>query len=169
MIPAQPGGGVGPPAGGGRARRRGLRLGLAIGAGVLALLCLGGLGVFISLYDEATEIKRTAPDAVVDSFLRAYLVNRNEQEAALYRCEAGGEFSQLEALKSDIVSREKQFSISINVSWTSLTVTEMPGRATVTTDIIRTISDGSERTSDRWVFPVVAEDGWRVCGGSAVP
>ena len=50
-----------------RARRA--RLILAIVGGTMALLCLGGVGIFIAVYDKATEIKRTAPDAVVDNFL----------------------------------------------------------------------------------------------------
>ena len=53
-------------------------------AGIVALLCLGGIGVFISYYDEATKIERTSPNAVVIQFLQAYLVNRDDQEAALH-------------------------------------------------------------------------------------
>ena len=79
-----------------KVRNRRLRLFLALGAGIVALLCLGGVGVFISLYDEATEIRRTAPDAVVDGYLRAYLVNRNEDETKLYTCAAGGDFAAIQ-------------------------------------------------------------------------
>jgi hypothetical protein len=132
----------------------------------MALLCLGGVGVFVSVYDKATEIKRSAPDAVVDSFLRAYLVDRDDKEAALYQCKSGGDFSKVSAFRSDIVSREGQYSISIVVSWTSLTVASGGGQTTVTTDIRRTISDGSERTSDTWRFVMVDQDGWRVCGAT---
>lgn len=133
----------------------------------MALLCLGGIGVFISLYDEATEIKRTAPDAVVDGFLRAYLVNRNDEQAALFTCKEGLDLSRLDAFRTDIRSREERFSIGIRVDWTSLTVATENGRTSVSTDIRRTISDGSERTTDGWRFPMVDQDGWRVCG--AVP
>nr|BFE67311.1 hypothetical protein GCM10020092_006120 [Actinoplanes digitatis] len=58
------------------------------GAGILALLCLGGVGVFISFYDEATKIERSKPDAVADQFLRAYLVNRDDKEVSLFTCKA---------------------------------------------------------------------------------
>jgi hypothetical protein len=44
-----------PPRKRGRLQSRRARLALALGAGMMALLCLGGVGVFIALYDEATE------------------------------------------------------------------------------------------------------------------
>jgi hypothetical protein len=36
----------------------------------------------------------------------------------------------------------------------------------VSTDLRRSISDGTERISDRWEFQVVDRDGWRVCGAT---
>jgi hypothetical protein len=138
-----------------------------MGLGILALLCLGGVGVAISLYDGATEIKRSAPDAVVDSFLRAYLVNRDDKEVALYTCKAEGNFSQLAAFRADIVAREKQYTIGIRVSWTGLRISTESGHTVVSTQIRRAISDGSESTSDGWQLQMVDEDGWRVCG--AIP
>ena len=143
-----------------------MRLWLALGLGIIALLCVGGVGVFVSLYDSATAIKRSAPDAVADSFLRAYLVNRDDKEAALYRCKSQGNFAQLEAFRADIVAREKQYTIGIRVSWRSLAVSTQGNQTTVSTDIRRAISDGSERTSDPWQFQMVDEDGWRVCGAT---
>ncbi|GGQ43489.1 hypothetical protein [Couchioplanes azureus] len=143
------------------------RLILAMAAGILSLLCLGGVGVFISIYDEATKIKRTAPDAVVDNFLRAYLVNRDDQQASLFTCKEP-ELSLLKAFRDDIQSREQRFSIGIRVDWTSLTVSTEGGQTLVSTDIRRTISDGSERTTDGWRFPLVDQDGWRVCGASPI-
>lgn len=160
------------PAGGGavaapkRLKDRRVRLFLAVGLGIVLLLCLGGVGVIVSLYDSATAIKRTAPDAVVDSFLRAYLVNRDDKAAALYECKSGGSFVQLAAFRADIVTREKQYTIGIRVSWTDLVVEERGGQTTVTTDIRRAITDGSERTSDPWRFQMVDDAGWRVCGAT---
>jgi hypothetical protein len=145
-----------------------LKLWLAVGAGILALLCLGGVGVVVSLYDSATAIKRSEPDAVADSFLRAYLVNRDNMEAALYMCKSGGDFSQIDAFRTDILSREQRYSIGIRVSWTSLNLSTEGGKTTVSTDIIRTISDGSEKTFDRWQLAMVDQDGWRVCGAISV-
>ena len=76
--------------------------------GILALLCLGGVGVFVSLYDGATEIKRSAPDAVVDNFLGAYLVNRDDNEAALYRARTAVTSPELEAYRTDIMTRREE-------------------------------------------------------------
>jgi hypothetical protein len=135
-------------------------------AGVVALLCMGGVGVVVSLYDEATEIKRTAPDAVVDNFLRAYLVNRDDETASLYQCESGGDFTKIADYRSDIVSREKQFSVGILVTWSTFTVSINGSRGTVTTDLIKTTADRSGRLSNSWSFTVVDQSGWRVCGAN---
>lgn len=153
-----------PPQPAGTPRNRRKRLWLAMGLGIAALLCLGGVGVVVSLYDSATAIKRSAPDAVVDNFLGAYLVNRDDKEASLYRCKDGGDLRQLEVYRADITTREKKFSVGISVSWTSLTVAVKGDRGTVTTDLTKGTADGSERITKPWQFTVVNQGGWRVCG-----
>jgi hypothetical protein len=142
-----------------------MRLFLAMGAGILALLCLGGVGVAISLYDEATKINRSAPDAVVDGYLRAYLVQRDDQETAFYTCKSGGDFGQIEAYRADIIAREAQFSTSIQVTWEDLTVSTNGSQGEVGVVLTRSISD-SESLTDNWRFAIVDQDGWRVCGAS---
>lgn len=138
-----------------------------MGAGVLALLCLGGIGVFISLYDEATEIKRTEPDAVVDGFLRAFLVNRDDQEESLFVCRSGADMTPLAALRDEIVQREANFDVTVVVTWDSLIVTgEGDERRAVSTDLtIAGTSNGQtqSRRVESWTFGVVDDDGWRVC------
>jgi hypothetical protein len=138
-----------------------------MGAGILTLLCLGGVGVVISLYDGATEIKRTAPDAVVDNFLGAYLVSRDDKDADLYVCESGADLTALRQYRDEIASVEKEKSVGIRVSWSSLAVSTGGDRTTVTTDLTRTATDGA-RLKDTWSFLVVDDDGWRVCGASRV-
>src|SRR5690349_16121927 len=49
----------------GRLRSRRSRLFLALGAGIMALLCLGGVGVIVAIYDSATEVKRSDPSVVM--------------------------------------------------------------------------------------------------------
>jgi hypothetical protein len=151
----------------GRLRDRRVRLWLAMGLGIVVLLCLGGVGVFVSLYDNATAIKRTAPDAVADSFLRAYLVDRDDQEASLYMCKAGGDFAQLTAYRADIVGRERQYSITIQVTWEGLKVATSGDKGTVDVNLTRSIVN-SEQISDLWRLAVVDQDGWRVCGATKV-
>jgi hypothetical protein len=136
-----------------------------MGAGILALLCLGGVGVGISLYDEATEIDRSTPDQVTSSFLRGYLVNRDDKTADLYRCASGGDFAELEAFRQSIVTVEQEHSVGIRVSWGSLAVAVDGDKGTVTTDVTRTATD-SARLSNTWRFGVVNEDGWRVCSAT---
>jgi len=145
-----------------------MRLWVALVGGVMALLCLGGAGVIVSLYDSATKIKRSAPDAVVDSFLGAYLVNRNDQEAALFECKSGGEFSKIQAYRNDIVKREMDFSVGIAISWSSLDVVTNGAKGTVTATLTKTLTDQTGRASDSWQFDVVDQDGWRVCSATKV-
>lgn len=147
-------------------RNRRLRLWIALGAGVLALLCLGGVGVAVLLYDEETKIERAEPGAVADSFLRAYLVNRDEKEMSLFTCKSGGDFADLEAYRTDIQNRESRFTMSIRVTWEGLRVSVNGKQSTVDADLTRSIADGTERITDTWRLALVDEDGWRVCGAT---
>jgi len=137
-----------------------------MGAGILALLCLGGVGVAISLYDGATKIDRSTPDQVTSSFLRAYLVNRDDKAADLYRCDSGGDFTEMAAFRQSIVDVERDHTVGIRVSWGSLAVAlDGDDKGTVTTQVTRTATD-SARLSNTWRFGVVNEDGWRVCSAT---
>jgi len=161
--PGVPVGGTGVPQ---KPRNRRTRLILVMIAGIVGLLCLGGVGVAISLYDDATKIERTEPDAVVDNFLRAYLVNRDDERASLYQCKSGGDFSQIGSYRDDIVSREKQYSVGIRVTWTTFTIETEGTNGVVTTDLVKTTTDQSGRKRDTWRFDVVDQGGWRVCGAA---
>ena len=149
-------------------RNRRLRLWLALGAGILSLLCLGGIGIAVLVYDDETKIERTTPGASADSFLRAYLVNRDDDEVALYSCKSGGDFSDLEAYRTDIQNRESRFSVGIQVIWEGLRVTTNGTTGTAETDLTRSLGDGTERITDTWQLAMVDQDGWRVCGAAKV-
>ncbi|MEU4562481.1 hypothetical protein AB0F72_29215 [Actinoplanes sp. NPDC023936] len=151
----------------GRLRSRRVRLLLALTAGVMGLLCLGGAGIFFVLYDDATEIERTAPDAVVDSFLGAYLVNRDDEEAALYRC-GSGNFDMLQSFREDTQNREIEHSVGISTTWSSLDVKIVGDKGTVEADLTRTIAKQAGRDSSSWRFDVVEQNGWRVCGATRI-
>ncbi|WP_444978780.1 Rv0361 family membrane protein [Actinoplanes octamycinicus] len=173
--PDTPGPAISPPSTGpsvlpvrsGRFRSRRTRLWLALGAGILAVLCLGGVGVIVSLYDNATKIERTDPSVVIFNFLGAYLTDRNDQEAALYTCKEGLDISRLASFRDEVESVEKKYSIQVVITWQDLDVKTSGDRATATAEIVRTISDGSERTFKPWVFELVDSGGWRVCSASA--
>lgn len=138
----------------------------------MALLCLGGIGVFISFYDEATKIERAEPDVVVDQFLRAYLVNRDDKEASLFTCKEGLDLTAISALRTQLVEREKEFDVTVSVSWSTLTISGAEeGRRSVATDLlIAGSSDGQglSRRSEPWSFALADNDGWRVCSAAKV-
>jgi hypothetical protein len=156
----------------GTPRNRRKRLWLAMSLGIVALLCLGGVGVVVSLYDGATEIKRSAPDAVADSFLRAYLVNRDDQEVSLYSCKSGGDFTAISSLRSELIQREHDFGVTVVVSWGSLTVSGGgQSQRTVGTDLVisgRKNGETQSRRTESWQLGLVQDDGWRVCSAKKV-
>jgi hypothetical protein len=158
---------VPPPTG--RLRSRRLRLWLAMGLGVLLLLCLGGAGVFFSLYDNATKIQRSEPDAVVDSYLGAYLVDRDDKAAALYTCKSGAALQPIINLRNQNAGREKTNGVKVSVSWDGLAVTGSGSTRTVQTDLtISGASNGQPLSShqETWDFHLVDQSGWRVCGAT---
>lgn len=158
--------------GGRKPRSRRWRLFLAVGLGVVLLLCLGGGAVFLSLYNNATEIKRAAPDAVADSFIRAYLVDRDDQEASLYTCKSGANLTNIDALRTQLVNREKQYDVKVVVTWGALTVSGTGDNREVETDLlIAGTQNGATVSShtETWQFGLVQQDGWRVCSAAKAP
>lgn len=149
-------------------KRSRTRLWVALLGGIVALLCLGGAGVVALLYNDSTKIERSAPDAVVDSFLGEYLVSRNDKEASLYECKSGLDLAAMAAYRSDITQREKRYSVGISVTWSGLAVQTSGDKGTVTVTLTRTVSDQSGRDSSTWQFDVADHDGWRVCRGTQI-
>ncbi|MCM0677296.1 hypothetical protein NCC78_21770 [Micromonospora phytophila] len=149
-----------------RPRRR-LRTVLTVVASVLAALCLGGVAAGYVLYDRAATPDRSAPDVVVDNYLRAFLVDRNDTRADLFTCEGGGGLGQLRALRDDLVAREKRFGTNLAVSWGSLRVQDQGDSAEVQVDLIISAYVDGISQSDRqpWRFTTRLDDDWRVCEG----
>jgi hypothetical protein len=143
---------------------------LAVVGGVLALLCLGGIGITFVLYDDATKIDRGSPDAAVDNYLRAFLVDRDDSQAALFRCQSPTNLTTLAALRDEMIAREKEFDVKVSVSWSSLAVKNV--NATLSSVdaslVIAGSSNGQARSrrTEQWTFEVVDQDGWRVCGAA---
>ncbi|MGK5743239.1 hypothetical protein [Micromonospora sp. URMC 103] len=151
-----------------RPRRR-LRTVLTVVAGVLALLCVGGAITGYVLYDRATTPDRSAPDVVVDNYLRAFLVDRNDVRADQFTCENSADLGAIASLRNEIEQREINFGVVVRVSWGALTRTPAGnGEEVATTLTISGSADGVQRSSRRedWMFNVIeSEQGWRVCGG----
>ncbi|MEV4536885.1 hypothetical protein AB0J82_24210 [Asanoa sp. NPDC049518] len=142
---------------------RPLRLLLMVIAGVLTLLCLGGVGVGINLYDEATAIDRENPDVVVAGYLGAQLVERDDAGAKLYSCSQDQGLEPIRALKRDIEMREQSFDVKILVDWGAMQVQSTGNEFTVTTEVGRRVFNG-ERSVQTWKFTLIDENGgWRVC------
>ncbi|PWR10540.1 hypothetical protein DKT68_08635 [Micromonospora acroterricola] len=153
-----------------RRPRRRVRTVLTVVGGVLALLTIGALITGYVLYDRASAPDRSAPDVVVDNYLRAFLVDRNDARADLFTCEGGADLQAVRDLRREMEQRESSFNVTVRVSWGPLTRSPSPdGESVGTTLTIAGSADGVQRSSRRedWMFEVVEDDdGWRVCGGS---
>jgi hypothetical protein len=155
---------------GGKVRSRRGRLILAMVGGIMVLLCLGGVGVVVSLYDDATKINRSEPDVVTDSFLIAYLVNRDDTTAQLFTCK-DPDLTNISVLRDQLVAREKQFNVKVSVSWGALTRQAVgTGQEDVSTQLTISGSANGQVSSSRnedWRFRVLDEGGsWRLCSGT---
>ncbi|MDG4794361.1 hypothetical protein [Micromonospora sp. WMMD1082] len=151
-----------------RPRRR-LRTVLTVVAGVVAALCLGGGVVGYLVYDRATAPDRSAPDVVVDNYLRAFLVDRNDVRADLFTCGGGTDLDQLRLLRNDLADREERFGTRMSVSWGSLQVDRDGDNAQVRVDLTFAAQVDGIRQSDRqsWMFTTRLDEDWRVCSATA--
>ncbi|MFG1884225.1 hypothetical protein [Micromonospora sp. NPDC049102] len=161
-----------PPTPAPQPRRRRLRTVLIVVGGVLGLLLLGGVATGFVLYNRAAAPDRSAPDVVVDNYLRAFLVDRNDARANLYTCEGRAELGPLRELRLEVEQRESKFDVTVRITWGPLTRSpSSDGESVATTLTIAGSSDGVPRSSRRedWTFNVVKSgSGWRVCTGTKV-
>ncbi|MEH1099259.1 hypothetical protein [Micromonospora sp. CPCC 205561] len=149
-----------------RPRRR-LRTVVTVVVSVVVALCLGGVAAGYVLYQRAAAPDRSAPDVVVDNYLRAFLVDRNDTRADLFTCAKREGNSPLRALRDDLVVRERRFSTAFMISWGSLQVQKQGESAEVRVDLIVSAHVDGISQSDRqsWRFTTRLEDEWRVCSG----
>ncbi|MEG3633253.1 hypothetical protein [Micromonospora palythoicola] len=152
-----------------RQPRRRLRTVLTVVAGVVAALCLTGGVVGYFVYDRATTPDRSAPTIVVDSYLRAYLVERNDVRASLFSCEGVAEFETLRRLRDDLAAREERFGTTMWVSWEQFQVNRVDDNAEVRVDLTFAAEVDGIRQSDRqsWTFTTRLNEDWRVCSAAA--
>jgi hypothetical protein len=140
---------------------------LAVFGGVLALLCVGAVGLGLVLYREETRPDRSSPSLAADSYLRALLVERDDARADVFSCRDQRQLADITSFANDIEARERELgaSIAVNLEDTQL-VESREGSATVSIAIRRTAAlDGTRQSLvDRWRLLLVRDDGWRVCG-----
>ncbi|MET7833190.1 hypothetical protein ABZS44_10205 [Micromonospora sediminicola] len=144
--------------------KRPLRTVLMVVAGVLALLCTGGAVVGFVLYDRATAPDRSAPDVVVVNYLQAVLVARDDSRATLFACD--GPVPAVDALRAEIVSRERELNASMAINIEGVTVIEKSGKDAVVTAVIRrsAVVDGVQQSlTDPWRFELEDRNGWLIC------
>ncbi|MGC4811315.1 hypothetical protein ACLQ29_12405 [Micromonospora sp. DT228] len=145
--------------------RRRTRTVLTVVAGVLALLCVGGLAMGLVLYHRASTPDRSTPDVVVANYIQSFLADRNDARANEFACESGTDLNDLRLLRNDLVAREKGFNTTISTSWESFDIDRQGDFAIVEVDIILSaFVDGiSQSDRQRWRFETRQQDGWRVC------
>ncbi|BCL14393.1 hypothetical protein [Micromonospora sagamiensis] len=151
--------------------RRRLRTALTVAGVVLAVVCLSAAATVYILYSRASAPDRSAPDVVVDNYLRAFLVDRNDARADLFICGQGPDgVAELRALRTDLEAREKRFGTTFSVKWGGLTVQEREEQAEVVVDLtISAFVDGiSQSDRQSWQFITREESDWRVCGAAKV-
>lgn len=137
-------------------------------AAVLTALVLGGIVGGYVLYDRATTPDRSAPEVVVDNYLRAFLVDRNDTLADLFVCAEGVSLAELGALREDLVAREARFAVPISVSWGNLVIGSEGDEAVVELElVISAYVDGVFQSDQQpWRFTTRLGEDWRVCAGA---
>ncbi|GIG85220.1 hypothetical protein Pen02_01560 [Plantactinospora endophytica] len=143
---------------------------LAVVGGALALLCLAGAAVAYVAYDRFTAPDRSAPDVVVDNYLRAFLVDENDVLAEQFECADKAGLAPLRTLRSDLTAREKQFQITFVVKWGPLGVRAQGESAEVTVELVISylVDNLSQTEHQQWRFGTEQDDGWRVCQAAPV-
>ncbi|MTK00498.1 hypothetical protein [Micromonospora sp. CP22] len=152
-----------------RRPRQRLRTVLTVIAAVAAALCLAGGVVGYLVYDRATTPDRSAPTIVVDSYLRAFLVDQNDVRAELFTCGGSSDLGQLAAFRSDLAAREKQFGTSMSISWGNVLASQHGNEAKVQVELLLSARIDGIRQYDRqpWTFTTRLDGDWRVCSASA--
>lgn len=147
-------------------RRRRLPRILALVGGALAVLCLTGVAVAYVAYDRFTAPDRSAPDVVVDNYLRAFLVDRNDVLAEQFECpDSTVGLAQLRDLRADLIAREARFQISYVVRWGPLDVRAEDSRAEVRVELLisHLVDNLNQVDHQQWRFVTELDDDWRVC------
>ena len=137
-----------------------------VAVGVAVLLGLGGVGVAVNLYDEATAIDRGEPDQAVSTYLEAFFTQRNDVRAASLECTGDVGLEPIRAYRAEVDRLQQGFAIQIGVSWGPIGVESSGSDRQVTMLLTRTAR--AQRVTQTWQFDVVDEGGWKVCGAQRI-
>ncbi|MFI6784066.1 hypothetical protein [Micromonospora sp. NPDC050276] len=146
-----------------------MRTVLTVVAGVLALLCLGGVATAYVWYNRAAAPDRSTPDVVVINYLQATLVSRDSNRAKLFTCD--GAVASVDKFAAEVTEREQELGVSFSINIEDVAVSKTAAADASVTAVIRRSAaiDGVHQSlADTWRFDVEDREGWRVCAGSRV-
>lgn len=151
------------------ARRSRWRVVFAVVLAAIPLLCVGGIPLAFHSYDTATRPDRSAPDAVVHSYLQAFLVDRDDASARQLVCPSPSGLKAIQDYRSTIEAGEQRAGQSVSFTWVEAAVASAgPDAASVDVRIIATIggvaSGGGQ--SDLFTFTTHAADSWCVASAT---
>jgi hypothetical protein len=135
--------------------------------GVVALLCVGGLGTGYFLYHKASEPDRSTPGLAVRQYVEAALNERDDSRSRLFTCSGATSLDQVAQLRDDIKAKESQFGVTIRTSPEGFDAQQAGNTARVGVKIRLSVSTNGtfqEQIQD-WRFSLRKESGWRVCSG----
>ncbi|MEV0459764.1 hypothetical protein [Catellatospora methionotrophica] len=133
---------------------------------VLAVAGIGGVVTAVLAYHEVTKIDRTEPLVVLDEYLDAVLVRKDQVGAELYECSGESNLAALAALRTQLDERERSFGVEVLITWGAMSQAGRISPIVATTELtVVALQGGSEqsRSSQAWRFRLVDQDGWRVC------
>lgn len=136
---------------------------LVIGAIVAVAAGVAAGGTLLLTYHEATKLDRSNPEVVLIRYLDATFERKDQAMASLFTCAKPAALAPLNSYRDELVVREKAFGVTILVTSGRMTQT---GR-TIQTDLhVVANKNGAveSESSNPWLFTMVDEDGWRVCG-----
>ncbi len=135
-------------------------------SGAIVMAAMLGLLIWALMgYNELTKIDRSNPKVVADQYLRALLIDGDSAGADLYACHDQKNLTELKTFRSEIEKRERDFDVTIVVSWGAYT---QIGQDLTTELTVTALKAGIEESSNReqWRFGLVDDGGWRVCNAS---
>ncbi|HEY7176047.1 MAG TPA: hypothetical protein VH442_14110 [Micromonosporaceae bacterium] len=136
---------------------------------VVPLLCVVGIPFAFHSYDVATRPDRSAPDVVVNNYLQAFLVDRDDAVAGNFACVDKSGLAPLAAFRTQIESGEQRAGQSVTFTWVEGTVVSAgPDSASLDVRIVATVGgvSGGGSETDSWTFTTHRTNVWCVSAAS---
>jgi hypothetical protein len=129
--------------------------------GIVPLLCIAGIAIGFHAYDKATRPDRSTPAAVVDNYIHAYLVDRDDTEAGQFAC------ARASGLSAFVDFRNIYGLPGVSFNWVEGIVTPIGSdSASVDVTINAVATDG--RIPVTWLFQTDLVESWCVQSASRI-